>query len=280
MDRAISINGGLGRCICALPALHKAGGLVITNGWEELYALTDLNCVEAGSSIIGGLLDNVDVITPEPYHQGGYRKGEYTMIDAFAKDIGVELDEEPYYGLYPDSTASQIMYQRIQEAGAEGKPIVTIQVIASGPGNVRNLNEDTTKNAIEACRELGLFPVIIGDSNIGFETDCTMAQNTTLTEYISLIAISDLFIGGDSSGMHIAKALNKPGVIYLTSTSGTKYYPEHFIEFRHPNFESSFEYPRLFEAEQRQMKKNARMGVNNYFISKEDFTEVINKIRG
>lgn len=280
MTIAININGGLGRCVCALPALYKSNSLVITNGWEELYALTDLNCIESNSSLIGQMLENVDVISPEPYHQAGYRKGDYSMVEAFHKDIGTQAEVgEEFYGLYPDPPTNHDMWRKIQEAGAEGKPIVAIQVIASGPGNVRNLNESTTKNAIEACRELGLFPVIVGDENIGFETDCVIARGTSLTEYISLIAISDMFIGGDSSGMHIARALNKRGIIYFTSTSGTKYYPDWFHEFRHPDFLDTYEYPRLFAAEHRQTKRNARIGVNNYTISKDNFLEVIEKIR-
>ena len=276
MKKAIYVNGGLGRITAALPALKASNSLIITSGWGELFTLTDLYCIESESAMMHSMLDGLDIITPEPYHQAGYRSGKYNMVKAFHKDLGTKGED---YGLTPDVKTSAVMYDKLVSSGAADKKIITIQVRASGDlHNVRNMGKQSVINAVDAARELGHFPVIIGDENIGFELDCSIVRSTTLTEFVSLIGLSDMFVGGDSSGMHIAKALNIPGIIYLTSTAGHKYYPEHFTEFRHPDHKSTFEYPRLFSAEQAQSKKNDRAGVNRYDISKEEYLKTFESL--
>lgn len=286
MPKAININGGLGRIVCALPALkilqeQEPETLIIMGGWEELFLSTGLNVVEAGSVTIGKMLEGYDVITPEPYYQSGYREGLYDMREAFARALGVELVEPIDYGFRPCPDACMKLLKHLLELpDAKGKPVAVIQVKASGENNIRDLNKDTTLNAVQALKDEGYFPVLIGDMGMSYDIPCYVFQKTSLTDFIALIAICDLFVGGDSAGMHIAKAFKKQGIIYLTSTAGIMYYPEWFIEFRHPDHNQTFEYPRLFRAEQKQAKLNAFKGVNQYYISTDLLRESIQKIRG
>jgi len=288
MPKAININGGLGRVVCALPALKllqekEPDTLVIMNGWDDLFLMTDLNTIEAGSVAIGKMLEGYDVITPEPYHQAGYRNGEYDMRYAFAKDLGVEFGKTIDYGIRMDSNnvRKYMHHFRNEVADAKGKPLAMIQVKASGNENIRDLNKETTLNAIEAVKKAGYFPVLVGDtSTIPFDLQCYHINNTSLVDYITLLAMCDLFIGGDSSGMHLARAFGKKGIIFFTSTAGIKFYPDWFIEFRHPDHPVTYEYPRLFRAEQKQAKLNEHKGVNKYYISEENFSKAIADIKG
>lgn len=274
--KAININGGLGRVVASLPALYASNSLIITNGWEELFSMTNLKTIEAGSSYIGEAIRDLDVVTPEPYHQAGYRRGEYNMVEAFHRDLGTQGTA---YGLFPCPTTTARLHKQVHEA-AKGLPLAMVQVKASGERNLRDLNEDTTKNAIQALRDAGYFPVVIGDTNLGFDLEVYNINNTSITEFVSLIMIGDIFVGGDSSGMHIAKALNKKGIIIFTSTGGTKYYPENFVEFRHPTYENTVEYPRLFRAELLQNNHNTHKGVDQYFVTTEQFADAIQLVRG
>jgi hypothetical protein len=287
MPKAINMTGGLGRIVCALPALKllqekEPDTIVVMNGWDDLYLHTNLNTVESSTVAIGALLENYDVITPEPYYQAGYRKGVYDMRYAFALDLGVEFGNTIDYGIKLDPALVRKYLSHFQSIPeAQGKPLAMIQVKASGDNlNIRDLNEDTAKNAIFACKANGYFPVLVGDlNNIPFNLECYNINNTALSDFITLIAMAELFIGGDSAGMHLARAFGKKGIIYLTSTAGTRYYPDWFTEFRHPDHPVTFEHPRLFRAEQKQSKLNLIKGVNNYSISEEDFNKAIQDIR-
>jgi hypothetical protein len=271
------MTGGLGRIVAALPALQAADSLVITNGWEELYSLTTLRTIEANSAYIGEALKGLDIVTPEPYHQADYREGKYNLVQGFHKCLGTEGN---YYGLVPDTKTTEAWAKFLCKE-ALGKPIAMIQ-LKSGATN-RDMSQGNAENVIEALKAKGYFPVIIGDLDISFDMTEFHIKDTSITDYVSLIALCDLFIGCDSSGMHIAKAFNKKGIIFFTSTAGQCFYPENFIGYKHPNHPNTVEYPRLFKAEQVQATLNRAKGLSNYTVPVDylvDAIETLEDIKG
>jgi hypothetical protein len=280
MSKAIFINGGLGRCVASLPAIHEVtrqdpSTIIITGGWPEFWASTGLNCIEMDSLAVEPLISGKDVISPEPYYMNSYREGKIDMVEAFNELLNVEGDN---YRMYPNTRAMKELMGSISEQNPDGLPVICIQPKASGTANIRDLNQDNTLNIIRLVQKAGGFPVIIGDTDLYFDPKCTTVNETNLTQYISLIGLCHAFIGGDSSGMHIAKALNKPGVILLTSTAGIKYYPDHFTELRVPNHEDSKEFPRLFSVETKRMNHNEAGNLGDYVFDEDKLSEAITKL--
>lgn len=278
------MTGGLGRIVCALPALkllqqQEPDSVIIMNGWDDLYMHTGLNVIEAASLNVGSILRKYDIITPEPYHQAGYRNGEYDMRFAFAKDLGVELGEALDYDIRPCmKTVKRLLTHFTKDVpDALGKRLAMIQIKASGTDNIRDINKTNVLNAVNALKNKGYFPIIIGQGEMDYDIPAYVYKDTSLTEYISLIAIADFFVGGDSSGMHLARAFGKKGVILYTSTGGIKFYPGWFTEFRNPAYPDTFEYPRLFKAEYRQTKLNEYLGVERYEVTQEMFEAALNE---
>lgn len=279
--RFINMSGGLGRIAAAIPALERAcanGDIVITNGFEDLYTLADINFIEHSSHGLPLLVGDSDIITPEPYHQGAYRSGEYDMIDAFNVDINRQRDNiETNFAAHKQTT--RIMSAFIKENGWKDEFIVVIHPQASGEYNNRSMNIETLTNAVKSARALNLFPIIVGveDNESIKHLDALIINETTLFEYVSIIDLCDALVCVDSSAMHIGKLLDKKGIVYLQSTSGCKYYPKNFIEVRHPEHQCNFEYPRLFSAEWKQEVRNSR-NLSPYVITESDFNMMYSRI--
>lgn len=263
---AIKMSGGLGRVVSALPALNASNQLVITEGWDELYTMTKLTRIESSSAFIGEALKNEDVITPEPYHTIDYRHGKMNLVESFNSLLGVVGTD---YGLYPNPLNVQHWIKHFGEQTTQ--PIVVIQPTTSN--FVKSMSEQNVKNCIKSCHELGYFPVIVGDS-VPYNHDAYILSGTSVTDFVSIIAIGAYFIGGDSSGLHIARALGKTGILFLTSTSGIKFY-DGFIEFRHPINNKSIETPRLFAGEITNNKENELTDFN-YVVDVDDIKSSFN----
>jgi hypothetical protein len=274
MNRAIYIDGGLGRVIAALPALRASKSLVIVAGWEELFANTDIEHASAGATNLVTALHEVDIYSPEPYHTSKFRCGEQNLVESFNSLLGTEGED---YGLFANQFICNDWMGKFEEIEeAKGRRVALIQVRASGDTNARDLTEEMSLNAVEACFAAGLYPVVVGSPPL-FDMPCPYFE-TSMSDFIALMSISTLFIGGDSSGMHLAKAMDTPGIICLTSTAGHRMYPEHFKEFRNPKHPCTFEYPRMFNAEERQGFLNVAKGVQDYSISVAEFSEAVEDI--
>lgn len=274
MKTAIYINGGLGRCVSALPALIQRGDIVITSGWEEMFDMTPLKTIESFSGAIGDYLEEYDIITPEPYHLAGVRNGKMSLAEGFHHILGT--DPSVTEGLYPDIEASarwMYHFDSITE-----KPICVIQAAGSSDINPRDLTAESTANAIAVVKEAGYYPVVVG-SMPNYDMDCEVLTDTSLTDYISIISVCKLFIGGDSSGMHIASAFGKKGIICLTATAQQVNCRGNFVTMAPANLMHGKSFPRFFREESKQRVRQIEEGIHKHVFTEEDFEEALTTLK-
>jgi len=279
-ENAVEVSGGLGRVVSMLPSLSIKGDLAITQGWEELFYHTDLNAIEGGSLYIEKALENKDVVRPEPYHMAAYRKGEKNLPECFAEALGIKgYDYQMHKRNNPikiPAAVEEWKNSMLRDLGvAEGTPVMIIDSGAST--EVRKLDRDTVINAATAARNLGYHPIHIGEIDVFFsdEEHLSWIAGTSIIEYITLLSSADLFVGGDSAGLHISALYGVPSIIKTTSTSGIKYYPNVF-KFVHPLHQNSVENCRLYGAEQRKTAENLANKCNFYTICAENIEKLIN----
>ena len=266
---AVKMSGGLGRIVCALPALTEAKQLVITDGWNELYTMTNLTRIEHSSAFIEQALDDDDVIAPEPYFSADYRSGKTSMVEEFHKALGTVQDENKQY-LYPNVASVEHWIKHFK--AITDLPLAMIQVEASSA--IRDISQQNLDNTIKALKDKGFFPVVIGELQRKKHSEYSVIK-TSITDLVSLIAVSNLVICPDSSCLHIATALNKKYIAFLTSTAGVKYHKaNNFYHFVNNNYPNTFEHPRLFAGEITRRTHNESLSLD-YVVSIEEIKEQI-----
>jgi ADP-heptose:LPS heptosyltransferase len=100
----------------------------------------------------------------------------------------------------------------------------------------RSLDPDDYLKLVQKISPDALI-VFFGDKQFKHPGDQTSLylenHNPDLRMFMSLINQCDYFVGVDSVGQHMAKALGKPGLVIMGATSETNVsYPDHFSIFR------------------------------------------------
>ncbi|TGW14446.1 hypothetical protein EIL50_05505, partial [bacterium NHP-B] len=90
---AVIIDGGLGRVLCAIPALQELNKkhelIVLTGGWEYAYTGSGLNVLSMGTPNLQFKLEGFEVVKPEPYWNLDYRSGKLNLVEAFLTELGL-----------------------------------------------------------------------------------------------------------------------------------------------------------------------------------------------
>lgn len=263
------IDGGAGRVIAAIPALLKYSRLnpntewaILAGGWDFLYwGIPELQDRTYGLDT-KGTFDNVilkatEVITPEPYRIPAYFKQEISLAEAFDMCINDTTDHK-------DLEAPMIVFNKqeigvaretlaqVKDAQKKNKTII-IQPFGRGakPAH-QNQNQQTIEVFDEESRSLtteaylSLIKKLALKYNVIFfgEPEFQLAQDTytakftaDLRQWGALIAESDYFVGVDSVGQHMARALDVPGTVLFGSTFPINTsYPDYFQIIEKPGF--------------------------------------------
>lgn len=253
MKTVFMIDGGAGRAIAAIPAFIKYNKTnsdfrVLVNGWDTLYwgipELQDkvFNPDQKGS-FEQFLLDADKVISPEPYRVPGYFKQEKSLAEAFDylinetddhSDLGVPViktsrNEELQAANFIQQVKQQQQKQKtlvIQPFGRSmEKPSENVLLDQSS----RSINPDTYLKLVKKLSTKYNL-VLFAEKNFWMEQDTyTMKPEADLRMWSAFIDAADYFIGCDSVGQHMARALNKPGTVVLGSTFAINTtYPNYF----------------------------------------------------
>jgi hypothetical protein len=253
MKTVFMIDGGAGRAIAAIPAFIKYNKTnsdfrVLISGWDTLYwgipELQDkvFNPDQKGS-FEQFLLDADKVISPEPYRVPGYFKQEKSLAEAFDylinetddhSDLGVPViktsrNEELQAANFIQQVKQQQQKQKtlvIQPFGRSmEKPSENVLLDQSS----RSINPDTYLKLVKKLSTKYNL-VLFAEKNFWMEQDTyTMKPEADLRMWSAFIDAADYFIGCDSVGQHMARALNKPGTVVLGSTFAINTtYPNYF----------------------------------------------------
>lgn len=237
------IDGGAGRVIAAIPALLKyaknnpdSDWAVLVPAWDYLYwgipELQDRTYGIDTKGVFDNIVKNSDcIITPEPYRCPAYFRQEISLAQAFDREINGTTDSSDL-GLpkFIFNKAEQLIAKNtildLKSVQKKQKTIV-FQPFGRGAKIERDEIVDEESRSLDPKSYLYLGRklaqrynmIFFGEPQFQMKED-QFAQKYTcdLRQWAALIGAADYFLGVDSVGQHMARALGKPGTIIIGST--------------------------------------------------------------
>ena len=253
MTTVFMIDGGAGRAIAAIPALIKyskknSDFRVMVHGWDSLYwGIPELHDKVFNPDQKGAFeqffMDADKVISPEPYRVPGYYKQEKSLAEAFDYLIN-DTDDHSDLGI-PTLVTNKMeelnaakFIQQVKQQQQKQKTIV-IQPFGRSVERVdENILLDQSSRSINPDTYIKLVKKLATKYNVVLfaEKNFHMAEDTytakpeaDLRQWAAFIDAADYFVGCDSLGQHMARALNKPGTVLIGSTYAINTsYPKYF----------------------------------------------------
>jgi hypothetical protein len=255
MKQLFYIDGGAGRIIAAIPALLKFSRLnpdadwnVLIPAWDNLlWSIPELQD-RVYSLDTKGLFENTiskaDVIhSPEPYRVPGYFNQKLSLAEAFDSEINKTDDHSDLGPPVMMFNKNEKIWAKntIEEAKAASKKSKTIIFQPYGSGAAINNKDivDTSSRSLSVQAFLSLSKKLSARYNVVFfgepqlqvpeDTFTLKVPNADLRMWASLIDAADYFVGVDSVGQHMARAVGTRGtVIYGSTFPINTSYPDYF----------------------------------------------------
>jgi len=241
MTTIITLDGGLGRIITAIPALLKydknhpdeewyimiPGWDFITWGFPELQERT-FNPDARGSFDLFWKADKV--ISPEPYKVPAYYRNEISLTEAFDVEINGTQDHDdlPSMQLKLSSAEKRKAYDIIQEAKEKHKKKQTIVMQPYGSTatpHESGIFDDSLRSIPKPMLDYFIkklsknYNIIYMGAKEFYNVQTYKPDpDPNLREWAAIIGSADYFIGCDSCGQHICKALNKKASVVIAGT--------------------------------------------------------------
>jgi len=245
MKTIFYIDGGAGRVIAAMPALLKYHRLnpntdwnVFIPAWDALYwSIPELQDRTYGVDTKGlwsQIASKADrYITPEPYRVPGYFNQTLSLAEAFDQEINNTTDHSDLgppimkFSLAEEKWAANT----VADTKTQQKKDKTIVIQPFGRGATldradivdygsRSLTPDAYLHLAKRLSE-NYNLMFFGEQQFNLAADTytvKLQPNTDLRAWGAIIEYCDYFIGVDSVGQHMARALNKPGTVIFGST--------------------------------------------------------------
>jgi hypothetical protein len=251
MTTIISLDGGLGRIITAIPALLKysknhpdeewyimiPGWDFITWGFPELQERTFSPDVK-GSFDLFWKADQV--ISPEPYRVPAYYRNEISLREAFDICINDSTDHSdlPPMQLRLSSPEKRKAYEIVEEAKKKHKKKKTILLQPYGStatphdsgifdDSLRSIPDKMLNYFIDNLSK-NYNLIFMGAKELYNIKTYKPDPDPNLREWAAIIGAADYFIGCDSCGQHICKALSKKASVVIAGTHRVNVTYDHF----------------------------------------------------
>jgi len=268
MKVAIIIDGGAGRVLSSTPAIlryirenpdHEVNTIVY--GWTPLmYGIPEIqkNLYDMETAhLFTNVISKCDVVyKPEPYILPSYFRQQVNIAEAFDELLnGRKQDDQvpvvPCFfsskteKLHAGSTVSDIRK-------TQGKDItIVIQPFGQSAETDFNGNvADSTVRSMSAENYISLVQklsqtynvIFFGENTFHLPQDVyTYKIQNDLRGWASIIEASDYFIGCDSVGQHMARAVNVPGTVILGSSFASNCtYTDYFNIIEKPGIEKHY----------------------------------------
>lgn len=260
MNSTFLIDGGAGRLICAIPALEKYAiknpdddFRVLTAAWDEMYTNHPLLQNKIYKAEQKGTFDfhikHRRMLVAEPYHVHGYYNQKLHLTEAFDKVINntddhSDLDKPNLYVSQREIESAKSIIESLKKQKKKDRVIV-IQPYGSGMKIENNRPFDPTSRSLDVDFTLKLIHKLSKDNLVLFFGQKEFYHpgdnysvnffnnNPDLRMYLTMISLCDYFVGVDSVGQHMARAMNTKGMVILGSTFEENIsYPDHFTIYR------------------------------------------------
>ena len=241
MTTIISLDGGLGRIITAIPALLKysknhpdeewyitiPGWDFITWGFPELQERT-FNPDAKGSFDLFWKADQI--ISPEPYRLPAYYRNEISLREAFDVCINKSTDHQdlPPLQLNISLAEKRKAFEIIEEAKSKHKKSKTIVLQPYGSTatpHASGIYDDSLRSIPKPMLDYFIQElsknynlIFLGAKEFHDIRTYKPDPDPNLREWSAIIGSADYFIGCDSCGQHICKALNKKASVVIAGT--------------------------------------------------------------
>lgn len=242
--KAYFINGGSGRVISSIPAFVKLAEkekdfIIVCEGGMDFYKGHPILHSKAYDNWHKGLfeehLKHRDIVSPEPYRVWEYFNQKCSLAQAFdilINNEGVRELQDPSIHLNKMEIAQG--YNVIQEVKSNTgfDKVLVVQPFGRGIQNLGEMVIDPSSrsmhlnNVIEIINKLkkeyaiilmSEFPIAL-EENDSNRYPVAMPQIPDLRIWASIIEIADHFLGVDSAGQHIAKAMGKTATVVCGAT--------------------------------------------------------------
>jgi len=243
MKKVFCIDGGAGRAICAIPALEKyvkshpeEDVKIIIFGWDNLVwgnnLLQDITYNADTKGVFDNVIKDADVlVSPEPYRIPGYFKQELSLAEAFDFEINGTTD-------HSDLDVPKIIINKAEEknatnviADAKNQQKKNKTIVIQPYGRSARIDRgdiiDDSSRGLDSRTYLKLVKkfstkynvILFAEKNFHQQEDIhTFKLEADLRMWAGIIGCADYFVGVDSVGQHMARALDKPGTVILGST--------------------------------------------------------------
>jgi len=254
MKKIFFLDGGAGRVIAAIPALLKYDRLnpntdwaVLVGAWDFLLwgipELQDRSYNLDTKGVFDNVVKNSDqIVTPEPYRVPAYFRQEISLVQAFDREINNTLDHSD---LSPPSMVFNkqerlVAKNTISDLRGIQKRQKTIIFQPFGRGakveKEEVMDEESrslsSKDYLTLVKKLSMKYnlVFFGEPEFQLKADTYTAKYTCdLRQWGALIEEADYFVGVDSVGQHMARAVGTPGTVIFGSTFPINTsYPDYF----------------------------------------------------
>ena len=244
--KAFFLNGGMGRIISAIPALEKyyeakedpdfiiviEGICNIMNGHPTLDNKTyDMY----HKNLFHTKLINMDIVSPEPYRLNEYFNQKCDIAQAFDMLINkkgirelpaptlILSKEELLEGRKAiDEIKKKVKKEKLVIIQPFGRAITQIDNSFVDKSN-RSIEFHNFKKIIKKLQEKDWAVCIMSEFGIefkdaGFKDEVAIPEIPDLRKWAGLIKYADHFLGCDSVGQHLAKAMETPASVVMGAT--------------------------------------------------------------
>lgn len=242
--KAYFINGGAGRVLCSLPAFEKLAEtvedfVIVAEGGTDFFKGHPILHKKVYDIWHKGLfeehLKHRDLVTPEPYRIWEYFNQKCNLAQAF--DIAINnqgIRDLPDPKIYLNKMEMASGYNFVQEVKAKTgfDKVLVVQPFGRGVENMGEFIVDSTSRSfhlndiVEIINELKTeyavilmneFPIALEETD-AVKYPVAMPQLPDIRVWAGIIDVADHFLGCDSLGQHIAKALGKTATVVTGST--------------------------------------------------------------
>lgn len=233
MKKVVMIDGGIGRVMCAVPAIEKLAKsheVVVVTHWIDVF-LNNTSVSRLYHPTFPYLFDDVvkgnELVNPEPYHMPAYYDHGCHLIEAFeAAMLGGRIleDDERLPKLYLSKEEANGGRSTIEQLRKEHKrPVICIQPFSAAYSKetcadptLRSMSEPLLQMIVQQIDatflNFGLHP--INDPKV-----INFNEELGLRKHFSMVAHADYCIGIDSVMTHVAAAFGRVGTFFYGSTS-------------------------------------------------------------
>lgn len=305
MDTTFIISGGAGRILTAIPAFEKYQKLnpnddfkILVHAWDQFFwghpSLQDRVFLAELKGNFDHFIKNNKTIVPEPYQLHSYYNQKTNLAEAFDEIINntTKHNDLNFNCIHLSNFELERSKELIEKYKTEKKKkrVVVFQPYGSSIEIINNKLIDQSNRSLKAehylkiVKELAKDAVVIYASQQEFkhpQDSFSISFTGPDVPYFrilsGLIYHADYFVGCDSVGQHVARALNKPGLILMGGTDERNTsYLNHFTFYRKKDRQPKFLPLRLSEIDN-EFANKLNDDIMNF--TDEEIKEIINIIK-